>query len=103
MPTPEKIEAAKKSMLKLIPHDLPITERDVAVLAEAALAAAEAVRWQPISTEPSDDSDIWLSDGKSVWGPGKAHKDGSLKLPSRSSCKFWCPAHIPLPPKEETE
>jgi len=47
--TQAEIEAAKNSILKLIPHDLPITERDVAVLAEAALAAAEAVRNERIN------------------------------------------------------
>lgn len=54
--------------------------------------------WRPIDTEPSDDRPILLSDGKDVW-PGKAHKDGSLKLPSRGACKFWMDR--PAPPSED--
>lgn len=54
-------------------------------------------QWEPIATSPTDDSAIWISDGKHVW-LGTAHKDGSLKLPSRSLCKFWMTAEIPAPP-----
>jgi hypothetical protein len=56
-------------------------------------------RWQPINTSPSDNSEIWLSDGKTVW-LGTAHADGSLKLPSRWACRFWMPADKPTPPQE---
>lgn len=54
-------------------------------------------QWQPIATEPADGGPIWISDGKTVW-LGTAHTDGSLKLPSRSQCKFWMTAEIPAPP-----
>lgn len=54
-------------------------------------------QWEPIETSPTDDRPIWISDGENVW-LGKAHKDGSLKLPSRSLCKFWMTAEIPAPP-----
>lgn len=64
----------------------------------AALSMTMRVdQWQPITTEPADGSDIWISDGTRVW-LGKAHKDGSLKLPSRAACKFWMTAEIPAPP-----
>jgi hypothetical protein len=58
--------------------------------------------WQSIETEPSDDSEIWISDGVTVW-LGTAHKDGSLRLPSRSRCKFWMPAFKPAPPPQKNE
>ena len=50
--------------------------------------------WEPISTEPSDGSHIWLTDGVDVW-LGTAHEDGSLK---DQSGKFWTPAVVPAPP-----
>jgi hypothetical protein len=53
--------------------------------------------WEPIATEPSDGSRIWLTDGVDVW-LGTAHEDGSLKDPSRSKGKFWTPAVVPAPP-----
>ena len=53
--------------------------------------------WRTIESEPSDDSRIWLSDGKDVW-IGTAWKDGSLKLPDRTKCLFWMPADVPAPP-----
>ena len=54
-------------------------------------------QWQSIDTVPSDGSPIWISDGTSVW-LGTAHKDGSLKIPSRSLCRYWMTAEIPAPP-----
>jgi hypothetical protein len=54
--------------------------------------------WKTIDTEPADGSRIWLSNGERVW-LATAHKDGSLKLPSRHECKFWQPANVPEPPK----
>ena len=60
--------------------------------------AAQADDWQPIETEPADGSDIWISDGEIVW-LGVAHKDGSLKLPNRSRCKFWMKAELPKRPR----
>lgn len=53
--------------------------------------------WRPISTEPADGKSIWISDGERVW-LGIAHKDGSLKLPSASLCKYWMTAETPAPP-----
>jgi hypothetical protein len=53
--------------------------------------------WEPISTEPSDGSRIWLSDGIDVW-LGTAYMDGSLKDSSRSKGKFWTPAVVPAGP-----
>lgn len=59
-------------------------------------------QWEPIATSPTDDRAIWLSDGKEVW-LSIAHKDGSLKLPSRSRCRFWMTAEIPAPPVSNGE
>lgn len=66
-----------------------------AIIADKLLA--ERRQWRPIETSPTDDSPIWISDGEHVW-LGVAHKDGSLKMPSRSLCKFWMTAEIPAPP-----
>ena len=50
--------------------------------------------WEPIETSPTNDSLVWLSNGVEVW-LGTAWSDGSLKLPSRSLCRYWQPAHRP--------
>src|SRR4051794_1443827 len=79
--------------------DLPLQQ-----LSDTAASIARSHRWvpdwEPIGTEPSDGSRIWLTDGVDVW-LGTAHKDRSLKDPSRSKGKFWTPAVVPAPPLRE--